>query len=142
MTQTGSDKLDFYIWVRNMSRKMKKGVQNGRETNTDIYQEEKAYNVAIIFSNILQDYLNRDAKVFVENFNDIWSDNHFCRISRYDIECVVNSLRDLNVKVPDWELMTGFAEELKELREETKNLIFKIGELFKAESSRGSRVPS
>ena len=38
--------------------------------------------------------------------------------------------------------MTGFAEELKELREETKNLIFKIGELFKAESSRGSRVPS
>ena len=78
----------------------------------------------------------------MENFDDIWSDNHFCRISRYDIECVVTSLRDLNIKVPDWELMTGFAEEIKELREETKNLIFKIGELFKAESSRGSRVLS
>ena len=136
-----------------MSKKTKKGVQKklglsdsdspgGKEINTDISREERAYNVAIIFSTILQDYFKQDADVLVENFYDIWSDNHFCRISGYDIECVMNSLRDLNVKVPDWELMIGFAEELKELREETKNLIFKIGELFKALSSRGLQVPS
>ena len=77
-----------------MSKKTKKGVQKklglsdsdspgGIEINTDISREEKAYNVAIIFRTILQNYLNRDADVLVENFDDIWSDNHFCRISRY-----------------------------------------------------------
>ena len=53
---------------------MKKGVQKklglsdsdspgGKEINTDISIEEKAYNVAIIFSTILQDYLNQAADV-------------------------------------------------------------------------------
>ena len=33
-------------------------------------------------------------------------------LDSYDTECVVNSLRDLNIKVLDWELMTWYAEEL------------------------------
>ena len=51
-----------------MSKKTKKGVQNGKEVNTDISREEKAYNVAIVFSNILQDYLNQDVDVLSGEF--------------------------------------------------------------------------
>ena len=64
--------------------------------DSSITREQRAHNVAIIFQSILEEHhFSRDCQINEASFEDIWSEDHFCRISGYDIECVVKSLRQM-----------------------------------------------
>ena len=72
----------------------------------------------------------RDWQINEASFEDIWSEDHFCRISGYDIECVVKSLWQMAFHDGDWITMIKITDKVK-VSEDTHDLVMGIAERLK-----------
>ena len=72
----------------------------------------------------------RDWQINEASFEDIWSEDHFCRISGYDIECIVKSLRQMAFHDGDWITMIKIMDKVK-VSEDTRDLVMGLAECLK-----------